>query len=150
MAFDITSARKAGYSDAEIADFLTKTPGAVDFNVKGALEHYSPTEVLDHLAPPESFGQKLKNFASKVLEDPPPTIAGLKSLPQRASENANTLAAGEDFSPGPGLEAAGLASGLASIRGLPKSPIAAKAQTLTNDAKQTAAGISQTTGTPPS
>jgi len=47
MAFDISSAKKAGYSDQEIADHLAKKN---DFDVQGALSSgYSYEEILSHL-----------------------------------------------------------------------------------------------------
>jgi hypothetical protein len=47
MAFDIEGARKAGYSDAEIADYLATERG---FNIGGARESgYSDPEIIRHL-----------------------------------------------------------------------------------------------------
>lgn len=48
MAFDVEGARKAGYSDAEIADHLAKQQG---FDLAGAkAAKYSDSEVIAHLA----------------------------------------------------------------------------------------------------
>jgi len=48
MAFDIEGARKAGYSDGEIADFLGKESG---FDVAGAAKAgYTPAEIVGHLS----------------------------------------------------------------------------------------------------
>lgn len=45
--FDVEGARKEGYSDAEIADYLGKESG---FDVKGAIaEGYTPTDIISHL-----------------------------------------------------------------------------------------------------
>ena len=48
MKFDIAGARGAGYSDAEIADFLAKDTG---FDVAGAQKAgYTPAEIVSHLS----------------------------------------------------------------------------------------------------
>jgi hypothetical protein len=47
MAFDVEAAKKEGYSDKEIADYLG---GQRKFDVAGALkEGYSPSEIIEHL-----------------------------------------------------------------------------------------------------
>ena len=47
MAFDVEGARKEGYSDQEIAEYLG---GQNKFDVKGALkEGYEPSEIIEHL-----------------------------------------------------------------------------------------------------
>ena len=52
MAFDVEAARKEGYSDKEIADYLG---GQRKFDVTGAIkEGYSPSEIIDHLNPKEA------------------------------------------------------------------------------------------------
>lgn len=64
MAFDIAGARKEGYSDKEIADFLATQH---KFNVDGArTEGYSDTEIADYLSayqPPQT------NTSFKPLDD---------------------------------------------------------------------------------
>lgn len=48
MAFDVQAAKKAGYSDAEIADFLGQSSG---FDVSGARSSgYTDADILGHLA----------------------------------------------------------------------------------------------------
>lgn len=48
MAFDLSSARDAGYSDEELVEFLSAGTG---FDVDGAMESgYSTEEILSHLA----------------------------------------------------------------------------------------------------
>lgn len=144
MAFDIAGARKAGYSDAEIAGFLSQK-GASDFDVGGALKSgYSPTEVLDHLAPPKGLIDKVKTFAGKVYEDPPASISGLASLPRRAIQEAGDLQRTGEYPGGEGgqmpagLEGALLTAGtgLVGPRGR-MGPAAA----LKQDAAQTAQTI---------
>lgn len=65
--FDIEGARKAGYSDAEIADHLAQSRG---FDAAGARKAgYSDAEILQHLTPPpaESFGEGLwKNLPHPI------------------------------------------------------------------------------------
>ena len=53
MPFDVASALGAGYSPAEITDYLSANPDQADgFNVAGALKAgYSPAEIADHLNP---------------------------------------------------------------------------------------------------
>lgn len=66
--FDIQGAKKAGYSDAEIADYLGKQSG---FDVAGARKAgYSDAEILGHLtaAPPKSVGEKAADVGEGVLD----------------------------------------------------------------------------------
>ena len=85
MAFDIDGARSAGYSDAEIADYLGKQN---NFDTSAAFKAgYSSSEIIDHLnapsAPKEdggllgtvrsaasSAGDWLENQAKKLLPTP--------------------------------------------------------------------------------
>jgi alkylhydroperoxidase/carboxymuconolactone decarboxylase family protein YurZ len=47
MAFDVAAAKRAGYSDAEIAEFLGQQKG---FDAAGAMKAgYTPTELIEHL-----------------------------------------------------------------------------------------------------
>lgn len=56
MPFDIDGARKAGYSDTEIANYLA-TDKSAGFDVAGALKSgYSPSEVLDFMSKPQEKG----------------------------------------------------------------------------------------------
>ena len=64
MAFDVEAARKEGYSDKEIADYLG---GQRKFDVTGAIkEGYSPSEIIDHLNPKEAGDESnlVRGFAS--------------------------------------------------------------------------------------
>lgn len=58
MSFDLEGARKAGYSDAEIADYLGKSAG---FDVSGARSAgYSDAEIVKHLSGPgPSLGERI-------------------------------------------------------------------------------------------
>ena len=57
MTFDIEGARKAGYSDAEIADFLSSQN---KFDASGARQAgYSDPEIIAHLTPQPSFTDEL-------------------------------------------------------------------------------------------
>ena len=47
MAFDVEAAKKEGYTDKDIADYLAKQKG---FNVEGARkEGYSDADIVSHL-----------------------------------------------------------------------------------------------------
>lgn len=71
MSFDIDSARKAGYSDDEIASYLAQSKG---FDYQGAVKAgYSPTEVIAHLQPPVG-PQSLEGISEM------PTAQDLKDL----------------------------------------------------------------------
>ncbi len=50
MGFDVLGARNDGYTDDEIADYLSQQRG---FNITGARDDgYSSTEIIDYLVPP--------------------------------------------------------------------------------------------------
>ena len=60
MAFDIEGARKAGYSETEIADFMAQQS---KFDVGGARQAgYSDADIIAHLTPKEEKGSVLKNL----------------------------------------------------------------------------------------
>ena len=71
MSFDVEGARKAGYSDAEIADYVGKD---AKFDVNGAREAgYSDNEILDHLTqaatePKASWGERLLHAPKAAFE----------------------------------------------------------------------------------
>ena len=71
MSFDVEAARKAGYSDQEIAGYLSEQSG---FDMKGALNSgYSHAEVLDFLSrnerPKAAVGEKAVSPAEKSAQD---------------------------------------------------------------------------------
>jgi hypothetical protein len=96
MTFDLDGARKAGYSDDEIADFLSTQH---KFDVAGARKSgYQSNEIVDFLSKREvekSAWQKTKEFAgdvgSGVLTAPvvlAETLAGVDALRRKVSPSA--------------------------------------------------------------
>jgi hypothetical protein len=99
--FDVPGARKAGYSDAEIADHLAAQRG---FDVLAARQSgYKDSEIVDHLVPPPSFGTraldavgdaaKAVGSAKKAGDDyvttqAVRTVGGLASLPGTVAKGA--------------------------------------------------------------
>jgi hypothetical protein len=99
--FDVQAARKAGYTDAEIADHLASQRG---FDVGAARQSgYKDAEIVDHLVPPASFGKRAMNAvgdaalavgnAKKSVDDYVTTQAvraggGLASLPGTVAKGA--------------------------------------------------------------
>lgn len=74
MPFDVDGARKAGYSDTEIADHLAKDSG---FDTSGARKAgYTDAELITHLRP------KVENFSAK----PTPEQEYLASKPVRLAK----------------------------------------------------------------
>lgn len=72
MAFDVEGARKAGYSDAEIADHLAQTS---KFDLSGAKKAgYTDAEIVQHLASAPAPGA---STASKVMQQVGNLGAGL-------------------------------------------------------------------------
>lgn len=65
--FDVDAAAKAGYSPAEIADYLGQQNG---FDVAGARKSgYSDAEIISHLAPPpapKSIGQRSREMSERA------------------------------------------------------------------------------------
>lgn len=77
MAFDVEGARKAGYSDAEIAQFLA---GKTSFDLKGAKSSgYTDAEVIAHL--------------SGKVKSPGEEQAGIPITPEEAAREAERRAA---------------------------------------------------------
>jgi hypothetical protein len=109
--FDVAGARKAGYSDGEIVDYLGKSKG---FNVDGARKAgYSDIELLDHLGYPSEAAQAAgapkphiphvdmhpeESNVSKVVTGPPLTgmESGLSS-PAQTPENAHRMQQGAEI-----------------------------------------------------
>ena len=81
------------FSDAEISTALSSVhpaPTLQSGDVAGGLNAGIPPDLI---AP---FTAKLGRFASNVAANPPPSVAGLMSLPQRFGEEANKVARGEN------------------------------------------------------
>lgn len=77
MPFDVEGARKAGYTDAEIADHLGQQSR---FDTAGARKSgYSDTEIITHLRPAASTFNQPATDSQKLLASPPMRLAkGLK------------------------------------------------------------------------
>lgn len=90
MPFDVDGARKAGYSESEIADFLGKDAG---FDVAGARKSgYKDTEIVQHLAKPISAARM---EGRKMTQEPGTNIlAGLANAAQGAGFNLADETAG--------------------------------------------------------
>ena len=129
--FDVQGARKEGYSDAEIADYLASQRG---FDVQGARkEGYKDREIIDHLSPPPSMGRRALNaagdaasavgdFAERtgdyVTTQKDKAIGSLAGIPRAMADVAKW-----------GMDKAGIPSGaLAALPGI--GPILAAAQHL--------------------
>lgn len=86
--FDINGARKAGYSDAEIADHLAKSRG---FDTAGARKAgYSDAEILSHLSGPASpaTAPKTVGAAMSVNNPPPKMLVQPPAAPEDESRTA--------------------------------------------------------------
>lgn len=76
--FDVEGARKEGYSDAEIAEYLGREN---KFDVKGALaEGYTPSDIIDHLTKPKEIDRETgasygARFAIGSASDPKDKLA---------------------------------------------------------------------------
>lgn len=109
MSFDVEGARKAGYTDAEIADHLSQSSG---FDLKGARgSGYSDSEVIAHLA----TGSAMKAPKPTVLERLKEAVTGA----QRRTEQTETLG---DWADMPELNSFSLASAKAGLGTLLASP----------------------------
>jgi len=83
MEFDVAGARKAGYSDSEIADYLG---GQASFNVAGARQAgYSDSEIIGHLVPPE---RDFMRGAETAFKQTPALLEGLVGLFGATAEKA--------------------------------------------------------------
>ena len=116
MAFDVAAARKAGYSNAEIAEFLGQQKG---FDAAGAMKAgYSPDELIAHLAgeapKTTAFGQVKEGFkgvlpgAIGLLESAATGASALlpEDMEKSAREKIKSVAtsAKEPFAAAPGYE----------------------------------------------
>jgi hypothetical protein len=109
MAFDVNAARKSGYSDVEIADFLGKQS---KFDAMGAIKAgYAPAELVDYLqkqqTPKEStIGSELVRGGKQLVSS---ARTGLESIfsPEEAAKAgvARSEAIGQEAGIGPSLEA---------------------------------------------
>ena len=64
--FDVQGARKAGYSDKEIADYLAAERG---FDVgKARQAGYKDSEIVNHLSPPPSLGKQAMSAVSDAAD----------------------------------------------------------------------------------
>ena len=105
MAFDVAAAKKAGYSDAEIAEFLGQQKG---FDAAAAMKAgYSPVELIDYLGtgPKKStIGSELKRGAQQVASSMQTAYGALAGSPEEAARagiergNAINQIAGEGAS----------------------------------------------------
>ena len=69
MPFDIEGARKAGYSDTEIADYLGKEN---KFDTSGALKAgYGPLEIINHLTLAPGNAGRGTDTSQAVTRQPP-------------------------------------------------------------------------------
>lgn len=109
MAFDVEGARKAGYTDAEIAEHLAQTSG---FDLAGAKKSgYTDPEVIAHLAK----GSDLAPPKPTVLERVKEAITGS----QRRSEQTDAL---PDWASMPELNSFSLASAKTGLGTLLSNP----------------------------
>jgi hypothetical protein len=116
MAFDVAAAKQAGYSDAEIAEFLGKQKG---FDAAGAMKAgYSPTELIAHLGT-EAPKTTMLGGAKELFKGLAPGAVGLLEsaatgasalLPEDMEKSARekiksvATAAKEPFAAAPGYE----------------------------------------------
>lgn len=84
MKFDVDGARKAGYSDSEIADYLGGQSG---FDVTGARKAgYGDGEIVSFLTAPEpepkknTFGGAVKDIGASILMSPMSLASGFYGL----------------------------------------------------------------------
>lgn len=87
MAFDVAAAKQAGYSSAEIAEFLGQQKG---FDAAGALKAgYSPDELIAHLsgaAPKQStIGSELVRGGKQLLSSTRTGLEALGASPEEAA-----------------------------------------------------------------
>lgn len=94
MTFDIDGARKAGYSDSEITDFLGADKSA-GFDVAGAKKAgYSPTEIISFLGEPEkssgagSVLDSIGTAAGSIYNGVKSDVSGLFSGSKSVMDNA--------------------------------------------------------------
>ncbi|MEN6540836.1 MAG: LPD38 domain-containing protein [Mizugakiibacter sp.] len=97
MAFDIDAARKAGYSDTEIADHLAPSRG---FDIAGARKAgYTDGEIAGYLsgvAPKPTAMERVKSLASDAVDNLSNALStDYSEKPEQASQPAPTLTPAE-------------------------------------------------------
>jgi len=109
MAFDVNAARKSGYSDVEIADFLGKQN---KFDAMGAIKAgYAPAELVDYLqkqqTPKEStIGSELVRGGKQLVSSARTGVGSIFSPEEAAKAGvARSEAIGQEAGVGPSLEA---------------------------------------------
>jgi hypothetical protein len=92
MKFDINAARKAGYSDDEIAQFLAEQN---KFDLGGALSSgYSSSDVIDFLAKPVADAGGGRGFINPPMAgQPQPTYPKLRPAPAPATDYSDMATA---------------------------------------------------------
>lgn len=91
MKFDVEGARKAGYAETEIADFLAK---GQKFDAAKAREAgYSDADIVQHLVSkqPKPTGSKTASMAISAINGLIDPIAGFEQLRLRAAEGVTSL-----------------------------------------------------------
>lgn len=95
MAFDVIGARKEGYSDTEIAEFLAKDQ---KFDLTGARkEGYSDTEIIDHLTKPQKpkkdtdFLEKARLIAAEGMAGNPLSVVNYADSGESEQNQADYL-----------------------------------------------------------
>ena len=125
MPFDVEGARKSGYSDAEIAEYLGE---AGEFDVEGARQsNYSDAQIVDYFAGPrkvveareQSIGRGFKSFGTGVTDMLSLPVAGVDLIqdlsdrvigqepPPRESASDRMRRAADEFALPPGDEPSG-------------------------------------------
>lgn len=80
MAFDVASAKKEGYSDQEIAEYLAQQKG---FNINGARkEGYSNADIIGHLLQGETSSNQSEAETERLLS---------KKAPEQTQESTSVL-----------------------------------------------------------
>jgi len=105
MAFDVNAARKAGYSDQDIAEYLGQQK---KFDAAGAISAgYAPSELINYLNPKEStIGSELVRGGKQVLSSARTGLESLFDKNKAATEGvARSEAIGQEAGIGPSLDA---------------------------------------------
>ncbi len=110
MAFDISGARKAGYTDDEISGFLSKQHSA--FDVQGAMKAgYSLEEIASHL-------NKSNSLPNDVVNEPGLQNVSLTGITkpdlEKQGEDTSISLAGKGVNP---YVAAAVGTGIAKAKG---------------------------------
>jgi hypothetical protein len=102
MAFDIQGARNAGYSDAEIVQYLAGQKDSGGFDFGGALKAgYSPSEILKHVGEPStSYTDALRQGGANLVGGVGETVKQYVSdNAGDALKNAAKVIAPENYAP---------------------------------------------------